>query len=249
MAKLDFSQSCIGQFQDYTLVSCQEKVCASCKVPKKYTIIFSEFTRENSQVPAFSVIDYIFPTNFLTTKNGCYFTNSENGKLYKIVPNYYINPENIRHDSIWQSYWTGFNPKVDTALSIKSLQQVKISGYFSQDSKIELEIIPKFTHKDGNKVGENQIRNHKFEFSFTKKDTVDNGLYENIHSRYFAPYYDVLLNLPKVSFKSVEYETLSYKLTIKNATYWYVESVVFQANSGNLNPESIYEFSPVDAIK
>lgn len=246
MAKLDFSQACIGQFQEYTLVSCQEKICGNCEIPKKYTIVFSQFQREGGSVTAFSVIDYIFPTNFLTTKNGCYFTNSENGNLYKIVPNFYSNPENTRHDSVWQSYWTGFNPRTDTALSIKQLQQVKVSGYFSQDAVLELEIIPKFTHKNLNKVGENTNKKHLYKFELTKKDTVDKSLYEDINSRYLAPYYDILLNLPKVSLKSIEYETFSYRLTIKNATYWYLESLVFQGESGKINPESIYEFTPIN---
>lgn len=238
MSKLDFSESCIGQFQEHTLVSCREEKCNN--KGKNYCIVFNEFQNQNGSIPSFSVLDYINPNYFFTTKDGCYFTNNDDGDVYKIIPNYYTNEDGLKYTAEYQSGWTGFNPKSDTALSVKRLDRVKISGYFTKGSKLILKIYPKMTKKKDDVIFQSVSEPHTFSYDFSVDDKDDNTLFDNIETRYGASYYDVLLTFPKISDSVITYEVLSYEFQIQNSNFWHIESITFDGEKTiDLNKNTI----------
>lgn len=254
MSKLDFSKATIGVYSDKLLIGCKLQNIDS---DNNLTLLATPFVVAANKIDwSYIILDYIQPTDFFQNNRGCYFMNSLDGELYKITPAK-LGVESRTYDnekkeqflqtsipySMWQTGWTGYDPKKIAATSIKKLQEFVVSGYFSSGTKIYVTLI---TNMDCN--GESTESEKTFMHTFTDESnptlnsglSIDNIVDRNINYRNGAKYYIQKFRFPYGA-NLVKYKKLSVKVVIEDSSYFMLEEfygVAVEAE-GNLNEVSV----------
>lgn len=251
MEKLDISEACIGVYGGSVLIGVNYN---DPDGRNNMTIVSAPYLVNNNQVKwAFYILDYIKPTYFYQNNRGCYFTNKEDGELYKITPNRYGVEfrdsegygEVTYPISTWQSGWTGYNPLKDSSISRKVLDKFVVKGYFSEGTIITISMITEDTcdQKDQTPC----FKTTSFEFECVKPDkvgcdkTLTEELTRDMRYREKAPYYTLNFDIP-TSENKVTYTSLSYRIHLDNCRYFSIESVT--GVSTQQSPDGVTPIAP-----
>lgn len=246
MSKLDFSKACIGSYSDKLLIGCKTQ---NTDIENNITILATPFQSANNKIDwSYVILDYIQPIDFFQNNRGCFFVNSIDGELYKITNSQlgveYRTIDNETGDqilqtslpySIWQTGWTGYDPKKVTATSIKQLQEMVISGYFANNTKMTITLIA------NSECGELE-KSFTLTFVDEQEEVISNNLFDsNINYRYGAKYYIVKKNFAYGK-DMIKYKKLSVKIVIENSRYFLLEQfygVVTEVESGINDVEKV----------
>jgi len=258
----EIGNSTIGIFGDKILIGLKRKAefannnSGEESIGNDITLVASPFSFSTSdQRLGFTILDYIAPTYFYTNNSGCYFVTKDNGRVYKIT-------EDIRGvkdeeqglveypTCVWRSGWTGYNPAKDSSFSLKSLKNILISGYFSEDT----EMIITFLSDDYCKGDIGCDKSKTWYYKFTKKDLIiceDCFEDTNLSTAYKnkAPYYGTLMfKIPLDADGIISYKKISWQIEIMNSRYFMLESVSFIATevSATNNDTKVAELISMD---
>ena len=257
----EISNSTIGIFGDKILIGLKRKNQFELleddkneiSIGNDITIVATPFNFSKSdQRLGFTVLDYIAPTYFYTNNTGCYFVNRDNGKLYKITEDIKgVEDEDLQSENltveyptcVWRSGWTGYNPKKDSSFSLKSLEKVLMSGYFSEGTKIYISFLPDDYCENSPDCG--KIKTMYYEF--TKKDLIHcEDCFEdtNLSTAYKnkAPYYGTLIfKIPTGEKTVITYKKISWQIEIVDSRYFMLETLSFIAKEKSTSNNDIKE--------
>lgn len=253
----EIGNATIGVFGDKILIGLKKKPPFSIledEIGNDICLVASPFNFSTTdQRIGFTVLDYIAPTYFYTNNRGCYFVTKDNGKLYKITDGDKGVEEDLESGlsieyptSVWKSGWTGYNPAKDSSFSLKTLNKIMISGYFSKGTEMYITLQPDSFCDDDKACKKAYVMKH----TFNKEDLLEcEDCFEDINLaigyKNKAPYYGTLMFQLLQGKNMVQYKKISYQIEIVNSRYFLLESISFisteTSRTNNDIKEAVFE--------